>query len=494
MRTTARRLPIVIAVSLLAFLTACSRGRSQGDLSHAIGFWRGTPPSQEEGGWSLVYQIVEAGPRRLAGHGYWYRDGRINADFHLDEVSYRESDHSLHVRYARVVFDAAVDPFEGTAAGTYSYPGGSETLAMVKVLESSLPGLYPRTKTAAEAYAYEYRPPEGTNDGWEVASLEDVGIDLQAMNALVTEIIAREFGYIHSVLIVSDGKLVLEEYFYGYDRETLHTLASCTKSVTSLLIGIAIDRDEIESVDQEIYSFFPEYERFRTDGWEDVKLKHILSMTAGLDWPEDWGGWFYVSRDYFEEVLKRPVVRAPGSEFDYVSPNATLLAGVIEHATGDHADEFAEKRLFRPLGITEYDWDEGRHRGYPRTDGTLKLRPRDMAKIGALVLNRGEWRGKRIVSEAWIEESVFPHTSDHGHEGYGYAWWSTEREFEGTTLHAVFARGSGDQFIVVIPDLDLIVVTTGRNTTDEKRWSTARMIEEHVLPAIEVEKAETDRG
>lgn len=476
-----------VAVWLLALLAACSSNRSQGDLSHAIGFWRGTPPSQEEAGWALVYQIVESGPQALSGHGYWYRDGRINADFALDEVAYHESDHSLHVRYARVVFDAAVDPFEGTAAGTYSYPGGSETLTMTKVPEASVVGLYPRTSTAGEAYVYEYHPPEETGDGWETASLDDVGLDQHAMNTLVAKIIGREFGYIHSLLIVKDGTLAFEEYFYGYDREALHTLASCTKSVASLLIGIAIDRGDIESVDQEIYSFFPDYERFRTDGWEKVKLEHILSMTAGLDWPEDWGGWFYVSRDYFEEVLKRPVVKDPGSEFDYVSPNATLLAGVIKQATGDHADEFAERRLFRPLGIEEYDWDEGRNRGYPRTDGTLKLRPRDMAKIGALVLSDGEWKGKRIVSEAWIEESTAAHTTDNGHEGYGYAWWSTEREFEGRTLTAVFARGAGDQFIVVISDLDLIVVTTGRNTTDEKRWSTAKMIEEHILPALGME-------
>ncbi len=488
MREEPRRAPVALAIGLLALLAACSPGRSQGDLSHAIGFWRGTPPSQEEGGWSLVFQVVEAGPGVLAGHGYWYREGVMHADFALDEVVYKEADHSLHARYARrVVFDAAVDPHEGTATGTYSYPGGSEDLTMTKVPEASVPGLYPRTTTADETYVYEYHPPEDTGDGWETASLEDVGLDRSTMNTLVAKITGREFGYIHSLLIVKDGKLAFEEYFYGYDRETPHSLASCTESVASLLVGIAIDRGEIEGVDKEIYSFFPDYERFRTDGWEDVKLRHILTMTAGLDWPENWGGWFYVSRDYFEEVLKRPVVREPGSEFEYVSPNATLLAGVIKHATGHHADEYAERYLFRPLGIDEYDWDEGRQRGYPRTDGTLRLRPRDMARIGALVLGGGEWRGKRVVSEAWIEESIFPHTSDHGHEDYGYAWWSVEREFDKRSVRAIFARGAGDQFIVVIPDLDLIVVTTGRNTTDEHRWSTTKMIEEYIVPAIDAE-------
>lgn len=483
-RSIRSRAPSGAAVGLLVVLAACSSNRSQGDLSHAIGFWRGTPPSQEEAGWQLVYQVVEAGPERLSGHGYWYRGGHINADFPLDEVAYHESDHSLHVRYARVVFDASVDPFEGVATGTYSYPGGSETLTMTKVRESSLPGLYPRTSTADAVYVYEYRPPEDVGDGWETAPLADVGFDRREIDTLVEEIIEREYGYVHSLLIAKAGKLTLEEYFYGYDRETLHGIQSCTKSVASLLVGIAIDRGEIDGVDEPIYSFFPEYERFKTDGWDDVELKHILTMTAGLDWPRGWGGWFYVSRDYFEEVLKRPVVKEPGSEFDYVSPNATLLAGVIKHATGLEADEYAEKYLFGPLGIVEYDWNEGRQRGHPRTDGTLKLRPRDMAKIGALVLGDGEWNGDRIVSAAWIEDSIAPHTSDAGHEGYGYAWWSTEREFRGRTISAVFARGAGDQFIVVFPDLDLIVVTTGRNTTDEHRWSTAKMIEEHILPAL----------
>jgi CubicO group peptidase (beta-lactamase class C family) len=173
--------------------------------------------------------------------------------------------------------------------------------------------------------------------------------------------------------------------------------------------------------------------------------------------------------------------------FDYVSPNATLLAGVIQHATGLQADEYADRYLFGPLGIEEYDWDEGRQRGHPRTDGTLKLRPRDMARIGALVLGRGEWKGRRIVSEAWIEESTAAHTTDAGHEGYGYAWWSARREVGGRTVRAVFARGAGDQLIVVFPDLDLIVVTTGRNTSDENHGAAATMIEQHILPAIQSE-------
>jgi len=482
---TARRALLVLAIGLLAFLAACSSGRSQGDLSQVVGFWRGVPPSQEEGCWSLVYRISEGERGFLRGHGYWYRGGFMESDFSLDAVVYREADHSLHAHYGRVTFDGAVDPYEGTAIGTYSYPGGSEALTMRRVPEASIPGLYPRTKTAGEPYVYEYRPPEETGDGWDTAPLESVGLDRRTIDTLVAKMIGREFGYIHSLLVVKDGKLVLEEYFYEYDRETLHTIASCTQSVASLLIGIAIDRGEIAGVDEQIYSFFPEYERFRTEGWDGVELRHVLTMTAGLDWPADWGGWFYVSRDYFEEVLKRPVVKEPGAEFEYVSPNATLLAGVIRHATGMHADEFAERRLFRRLGIEEFDWDEGRHRGYPRTDGTLRMLPRDMAKVGALVLRGGEWKGKRIVSEEWIEESTLPHTSDRGVEDYGYAWWSVEQEIGGRSVRAVLSRGTGDQYIVVVPELDLVVVTTGRNVTDAKRWSTMRILEDYLLPAID---------
>lgn len=483
-RLVLRRL-LVLAVGLLAPLAACSPSGSQGDLSQVVGFWQGVPPSQEEGGWSLVYRVTEVERGVLRGHGYWYRGGFMNDDFALDEVVYREADHRLHAHYGRVTFEAAVDPHEGTATGTYSYPGGSEPLTMRRVAEASVPGLYPRTKTAAEPYVYEYRPPEQLGDGWETASLEGVGLNRQTIDTLVAKIIGREFGYIHSLLVIKDGKLVLEEYFYEYGRETLHTLASCTQSVTSLLIGIAVDRNEIAGADEPIYSFFPEYERFKTPGWENVELRHILTMTAGLDWPEDWSGWFYVSRDYFEEVLKRPVVKEPGTEFEYVSPNATLLAGVIRHAAGVHADEFADRHLFKPLGIGEFDWDEGRQRGYPRTDGTLRMRPRDMAKIGALVLRGGEWGGKRVVSREWVEESTFPHTTDRGFEDYGYAWWGVDREIDGRNVRVIFARATGDQFIIAVPDLDLIVVTTGRNVTDEKRWSTAKILEEYVLPAID---------
>ncbi len=368
---------------------------------------------------------------------------------------------------------------------------------------------------------YQYAVPEKTDDGWETAPLSSENITADSVNDLFDRVINAEtmpslrwyssdkpYGYnkylnIHSVLLVKNGKLVVEEYFPGQDhstvagtslqdteyrafnRNTLHKLYSVTKSVNSILIGIAIDQHLISGVDEKISAFFPEYSDIFADSEKgQLRLKHLLSMTAGLSWDErkyPYGDsrndhmMMNLSKDPVRYVLERPVATMPGTKFVYHSGLSITLGEIIHKVSGMRADKFAERYLFTPLGISDYFWWSYPN-GTVQTGGGLVLRPRDMAKIGYLFLNGGRWQGKQIVSEEWVKESTKQHVgagllpASEPANGYGYQWWLGSFRVRGRVVRGYSAQGLGGQFIFVFPDLQMVAVFTGWNGQTE-RWS-----------------------
>jgi CubicO group peptidase (beta-lactamase class C family) len=294
-------------------------------------------------------------------------------------------------------------------------------------------------------------------------------------------------GLLHSLVIIRRGQLVLEEYFHGYGREDLHELQSSTKSVTSLLVGIARDRGAILGMEQPVLEFFPEQAAMARPGWEAVRLEHLLTMTAGLDWDRR-----EVFRDrgigprLFDKVLSRRVMHEPGSRWLYNGPDMELLAGVLRHATGMQADELAAEALFGPLGITEWDWELGKTEGYPSLAGTLHLRPLDMAKIGQLVLDGGRWRGEQVISQAWIEESTVPRiaTAAGRSQRYGYLWWRLDAPIDAGPHPVIVASGWGSQFIHIVPALEAVIVTTGGNQMNGENWAIGEVLVQHLVPGV----------
>ena len=261
---------------------------------------------------------------------------------------------------------------------------------------------------------------------------------------------------IKSLLIAKDGKLVVEEYYPpGDEREQMfkrfapQELTSATKSVTSVLIGIAIDQHLIKSVDEKAASFFPECADIFVDADKaKIRLRDLLTMQAGLSWDE----WTYPysdarnshiqmlrSNDPIRFVFEQPVVAPAGTKFAYSSGNSIVLGRIISKVTGKRVEKFAEQFLFNPLGITDFYWGK-----YPgeilQTGGGLFLRPRDIAKIGSLFLDHGRWRGHQIVSESWVRESTedqvgaaqIPKAAEA--DGYGYQWWISSFKARRTEL------------------------------------------------------------
>ncbi|MGD2154418.1 MAG: serine hydrolase [Gemmatimonadales bacterium] len=346
---------------------------------------------------------------------------------------------------------------------------------------------------------YRYDVPEQTGDGWETGHLSDYGFDLGAVGELIAQIGDATYPNVHGVLIVRDGVLVLEEYFPGYtaagayvdfDRETLHSCYSVTKSVNAALIGIAIDEGLIAGVDQQISGFLPEYADIFVDPDKDrLRLEDLLTMSAGLEWdeltypyadPSNSHYWLRRSPDPVRYTLEQPVVADPGLEFAYNSGLSLTLGKILETAVGERPDHYAEDHLFAPLGISDYSWSLWGDGTTLDTGGGLSLRPRDMAKFGQLYLNGGRWGEAQVVSEAWVSESVRPHAQ---YWAYGYQWWRTRLETDMLMYTSYMGIGWGGQYVFVVPDLDLVVVLTGGNY-DESIAYAYDMIEDHVLPSM----------
>lgn len=328
---------------------------------------------------------------------------------------------------------------------------------------------------------YVYTVPIQTDDGWETVSLTDVGVDETPIAQFMDELLNNIEHKIHSILIVKDGKLVFEEYFPGYsfyhgpltefNRETKHNLASVTKSFTSALIGLAIDHGFIQDVDQKVFSFFPEYSALTNDEKNKITLEHLLTMTSGLEWDESTYPYtdprnnlaqLFHQNDPIRFILNKPIVTEPGTQFHYSSGSTNVLGEIIRKATGLRADDFASEYLFSPLGITDYEWVELPN-NVLYTSGDLKLRPRDMAKLGELYLRDGSWKGTQIISESWVEastKSFISAVTDWVNWDYGYKWWLYTYEINSEKIESFVARGWGGQNIVVFPSLDMVVVTT----------------------------------
>ncbi len=362
------------------------------------------------------------------------------------------------------------------------------------------------SRLAAETgQGYAYEVPESLDDGWECADLSAVEIDREAMIRFAEGIARGEHDDIHSFLLAKDGKLVLEEYFatngrrYGswikrVFRDRPHHLASTTKSVLSALCGIAIDQGLLADTAEPIHKYLPAYAASFNDEKRAITIKDMLTMTPGWEWeqfkypwddPRNNGGEMYNREDVIQYVLERPLVATPGAKFNYSNGVPTVMGAVLKHACGMDVDRYAGRELFHPLGISDYPWTRY-FDGSLETDGGLALRSRDLAKIGQLFLNNGNWQGKNIISEKWVRESTEQLLDLHGiwGWGYGYYWMQVDLKTKGGTVHSYFVPGDGGQLLAVFPDLNMVIVFTAGNYGRDVKSEYFSMISRYVLPAV----------
>ena len=352
---------------------------------------------------------------------------------------------------------------------------------------------YPGLKRDISAQAlYNYEIPVKRNDGIEVENiLNRNSIRPNSIFKGIDNIRKGQFKEMHSVLIVKDDKLMVEEYFSGhnsngelihFDINTPHEQQSASKSFRSMLIGLATDNGYIEGTEEKLYTFFPELSYLKENGKQDITLEHILTMSSGLSWNE----WTEIPNDLSEmyskpfaqwhtHVLEKPLAFQPGKKFVYNTGASIMLNRILENATGMSLSEFTKTYFMDRTNSILLSNNQNLQ---------AKKLPRDMLKLGMIYLNKGKWKEEQIVSENWVEKSLQPQfdVPEVGAK-YGYQWWIRNLKTSNSTFECQYASGNGGQFIMIVKELNLVVVFTGGNFGGGGH--AFEMMLKHILPAFE---------
>jgi CubicO group peptidase (beta-lactamase class C family) len=364
--------------------------------------------------------------------------------------------------------------------------------------------------TAAVVGSAMVRPLAAAPFEWRKTQPSDAGFasDIEArLDKLITSGRARN---LHGVVILRKGALVLERYDAGEDEiwgapigrvafgpDTLHDLRSVTKSILGLLYGLALAQGKVPPPERPLLEAFPEYADTATDPrYKRLTIAHALTMSLGLEWNEDIpyqdpaNSEIQMERapDRYRYIFSRSIVADPGTHWIYGAAATTLIGRLIQKGTGQSLPDFARATLFDPIGIGATAWINGLN-GEPSASSGLRMTPRDLARIGQLILNRGQWEGRAVVPEEWLEKSFQPYLAVDEFRRYGYFWYLGDLQYGNPPnrpiAHWIGAFGYGGQRLFVFPGLDIAVAITAGNYADKDQWiPPIRVIREVVLPSL----------
>jgi CubicO group peptidase (beta-lactamase class C family) len=352
------------------------------------------------------------------------------------------------------------------------------------------------------------RPPGVTANDWPMATPESTGFAGATLRSMISRFEQWTKANVHAVLIARRGVLVFEHYFSGidehcgqstgeiaFDPEIMHDQRSITKSVVALLLGIAIDQGWVKGVDESVLSFFPEYADIQSREKRRITLRHLLTMSSGLEWHE-------LDTPYSSElnsenladnaldplryVLEQKVVAEPGRVWNYSSGSTELLGAVLEKSIGEPLDRLARNLLFDALCIVDVEWCM-RPQGHPSAAYGLRMRPRDVAKIGQLVLQGGEWNSTQLVSASWIAVATTQQINAPSFGSYGYQFWIERTLIGDRPVDWAIGVGFGGQRLWISRALDLVlVVNAGLYNSDELMILVpTAILNEYVLKALQ---------
>ncbi len=402
----------------------------------------------------------------------------------------------IGARPGREESEAAVGSYDAEREVlTFVFPARGGSYDFTREGEES--DFYPRGKNPGR---YVYAPPPRRDDGWPTGTLEEAGIDRPAIERFIQRLLEMPMDdadapQVHGLLLARGGRLVLEEYFHGEHRDKLHDTRSATKSLTSVLIGAALEVGAPLSPSSPVYqvmnggAFPPDLEPRK----RAMTLEHLLTMSSGFYCddtdPEAPGNEETIldqteEPDYIRYTLGVPMASEPGEKAVYCSCNPNLALGVLARATGESPLTLFDRLLGRPLQIERYAWGLD-PAGNPYGGGSVNLLPRDFMKLGQLMLDGGVWQGRRILSEEFVERAS---SSLYHLRGvtYGYLWWGIDFPYKERTVHAFYAGGAGGQAVIVVPELDLVIATWAGSYSS--RHGTLHISQEllprYILPAV----------
>ena len=362
----------------------------------------------------------------------------------------------------------------------------------------------PRLAVLALATACLSALGQSQNTDWPNADPAQVGLSEAKLRQMSAAIRTDQFKNIGSVLVARHGKLVFEDYLAG-DGSTLRDTRSATKSITGALLGIAIEENKLSGIDAKILQLLPE----RAGKVQNpdprksaITIEDFLTMSSPLEC-DDWNDAsrgneerMYLVEDWAQFILDLPIrgrmhlgekAEAPpyGRYFSYCTGGVFVLSEVLQKATGIRTDNYAQEKLFAPLGITKVEWVYS-PLNIPQTGGGLRLRSRDLLKIAQLYLNLGQWQGRGIVGEDWVRRSTQPHAQIDENTDYGYLWWLKSFKSGDKSYPAFFMSGNGGNKVVAIPQLDLAVVLTSTNyNTRGMHEQTEKLLTDYILAAVQ---------
>jgi len=346
--------------------------------------------------------------------------------------------------------------------------------------------------------------PQVKQDGWTTATLESAKLSVTRLGAMEKAIRADEFKKITSVLIARNGKLVYESYFGGSDASTFRNTRSATKTVTGMLIGIAIDKKLLAGANASVMQFFSDKKPVENPDSrkEKITIEDFLTMSSLLEC-DDYNQLsrgneerMYLIEDYVKFTLDLPIKGFPawatkpkdspyGRSFSYCTAGVATLGGVLERTTKMPVPEFATNNLFAPLGIQKAEW-QITPTGLAMTGGGLGLQSRDHLKLAQLYANGGVWNDRRILSEDWVKKSTKPHAQIDDETEYGYLWWLKTFKFGDKKFPAYYMTGTGGSKILVFPELEMTVVVTSENfRLREAHQLSDRLLSEYILASVE---------
>lgn len=351
---------------------------------------------------------------------------------------------------------------------------------------------FPRKELHNKAEAYQYQIPTQKTDGLLVGDLKNAFSDSEAILNMVKETINGEFRDVHSILIWKDGKLVLEEYFYGYTEDKPHQLRSASKSFIGTLVGICIDQGEIKNENEWLLPLFKnEYNTIANQDTrkDKITIKDFLTYRHGMDCNDENPNTagheekMIESNDWVKFTLDLPMIEEPGTKSSYCTGCAQTLGRMVEVVTQTPLVEYADKNLFAPMGITNYKWRFKPDTSSISTFNQMYLRPRDLLKLAIMYLDNGKWQGTQIVSNEWVRR-----TFEKDDVEFGYLWRHKHFDVDGKRYHSYLATGNGGQKINIWPELNMITVFTGGNYNSYlygRATPPNEMIPNYILKALE---------
>ena len=343
----------------------------------------------------------------------------------------------------------------------------------------------------AHSHLRQEAPPLQLNDGISIGTLKETGFNEELIFAMTDSILAGVYTNVHSVLLLRNNKLVYERYFDGDDeirgigsvkaakhhQDSLHDVRSVSKSIVSVAVMVAIDNGFIDNIDQNVFDFFPEYKNYKTGLKSTMTIRHLLTMSSGLEWDESMG---YSdpnnselrlnnSTNPLDFFFSREIIHEPGTVFNYNGGCTQVLAAIVSKSSGLSIIEFTDQYIFKPLGIKEFVWFQ-REDGFPIAASGVRLRSRDMAKFGLLYLNSGLWNCQQIVSSRLIAETMQAQIATPikaepllQRMDYSYQFWIPTFAVGSGQHSVVLATGNGGQHIIINKELNLVVVITAGN-------------------------------